>query len=412
MKLSKEEQEMMEGKRGEVVQRAMELLFAVGECYGATRMIPVASTHMASVNPVTAGKGGTRWIKSLAEQGGKFVIPATTNVGSIDPWAWKEMGFSEEIHKEHMGLSGAIEKMGGLLCNTCTPYLIGHAPLLGQHVAWCESSAVVYANAVLGSRTNREGGPTALAAGLTGRIPAYGYHLKENRSGTLKIVLKTELKGLTDYATLGHFAGKLAQDRVPVFTGIPSSVSADELKYLSGAIACAGSVSHFHAVGVTPEALTETAASVAARIGPSDTFVFGAKELRETEASVSRIGPEQADLVVLGCPHASIHQIRKYAELFSGRVVKGDVEAWILTSSLIKRYAEEVGYAAVIAAAGVRLVSNTCPSPMPRDFFVKRGYRGAAADSPKMVYYISTTKGVPCFYGSLEKFIDVIAPRK
>ena len=412
MKLTREEQEILDGKKNDTAQKAMELLVAVGECYLAERMVPVTSVHMSSVNPVTAGKGGTKFIKDLAERGGKFVIPATTNVASIDPWAWQEMGFSEEIHREHEGLSGAIEKMGGLLCNTCIPYLIGHAPRMGQHVAWCESSAVVYANAVLGSRTNREGGPTALAAALVGKIPAYGYHLDENRYARLKIIVNTELKGDTDYATLGYFAGRIAQDRVPIFSGLPPTVSQDELKYMSGAIACAGSVSHYHIVGVTPEAPTEAAACGPMRISSSDTFVFGPKELKETEESISKIGPGEADLVVLGCPHASIHQIKRYAESFSGRKVKRGVEAWILTSSLIKKYAEEIGYAKGIESAGVRLVSNTCPSPMPLEFFVKRGYRGAATDSPKMVYYISTTKGVPCYYGSLDKFIDVITSKK
>jgi predicted aconitase len=385
MKLTREEQEMLDGKRGDVLRNAMELLFAVGECYGAETMIPVTSVHM---------------------------VPATTNVASIDAHAWREMGFSEEIHEKQEGLSGAIARMGGLLCNTCIPYLIGHAPLMRQHVAWCESSAVVYANAVLGSRTNREGGPTALAAALTGRIPAYGYHFDEHRRGTVKIVVEAPLKGPTDFATLGHFAGKVAQDRVPVFAGISPPVSRDELKYLSGAAACAGSVSHYHMVGITPEAFTEEMACGPHRIGPSNTFVFGSRELKETEESISSIGPGECELVVLGCPHASISQIGQYTRVFSGRKVKSDVEAWILTSSLFKHYAEELGYARELELAGVTLVSNTCPSPMPREFFDSKGYRGAATDSPKMAYFTSTTKGVPCFYGSLEKFVDVVTVRK
>jgi predicted aconitase len=412
MKLKREEQEMVDGKYGDAVQKAMELLVAVGECYGAEQMVPVASAHLSSANPVTAGKGGTIFIKDMAARGGKFVIPATTNVASIDPWAWKEMGFSEEIHREHEALSGAIADMGGYLCNTCIPYLIGHAPRMNEHVAWGESSAVLYANAVLGSRTNREGGPTILASGLTGRTPAYGYHLDENRCGKLKIRVNAPLKGGTDYATLGYFAGRIAQDRVPILTGLSPFMSQDEIKCLGAALGTAGSVSHYHVVGVTPEAPTEKVASGSKQIGSSDTFEFGPKDLKETEASISRIEPEEADLVVLGCPHPSIHQIKNYAEAFSGRKVKGNVEAWILTSSLVKRYAEETGFAKVIESAGVRLVSGSCPSPMPREFFEKRGYRGAATDSPKMVYYISTTKGVPCYYGSLGKFIDVITTKE
>jgi predicted aconitase len=318
------------------------------------------------------------------------------------------MGFSEAIYQEHEALSGTIAGMGGFLCNTCVPYLIGHAPRMGEHVAWAESSAIIYANAVLGGRTNREGGPSALAAGLTGRVPAYGYHLDENRHGSMKIRVNAKLAGETDYATLGYFAGKIAQGRVPIFTEIPLSISQHELKCLGAALATSGSTALFHVVGVTPEAPTEEMATGFKKIGPSDTFEFNLAELKKTEESISRIGPEEADLVVLGCPHPSIDQIKRYAEAFSGRRVKSRVEIWILTSHLIKKYAEDIGYAASLKSAGVRLAANTCPSPMPREFFIKRGYRGAATDSPKMVYYISATKGIPCFYGRLDKLIDVM----
>ena len=225
MKLNREEKDMLDGKKGAAVQKAMELLFAVGECYQAKSMLPIASAHMSSVNPVTAGKGGAKWIMDMAAHGGKFVVPATTNVASIDRRNWQEMGFSEEIFREQEVLSGTLAKMGGQLCNSCIPYLIGHAPLRGQHVAWCESSAVVYANAVLGSRTNREGGPTAIAAALTGRVPAYGYHLDKNRHGSLKITVNCRLERETDFATLGYFAGRIAQDRVPIFDGMPHFIS-------------------------------------------------------------------------------------------------------------------------------------------------------------------------------------------
>jgi hypothetical protein len=411
MKLTKEENEMLEGKHGNAVQKALELLIAVGECYGAERMVPVSSAHLSCANPVTAGKGGTIFIKNMAKGGGRFVIPTTTNPTSLDPWAWREMGFSQEIYQENAALSGALAGMGGYLCNTCIPYLIGHAPRLGEHVAWAESSAIIYANAVIGARTNREGGPTALAAGLTGRAPAYGYHLDENRRGQIKIRVDARLKGDSDYATLGYFGGKVAQNRVPIFTGIPPSVSQDELKCLGAALATSGSVAHFHVVGVTPEAATEEMAAGFTKIDSSDTFEFNLKELRRTEESISKIGPEDADLVVLGCPHPSIRQIKRYAEAFSGRRARSSAEIWILTSNLFKKYAEDLGYGDIFRSAGVRLASNTCPSPMPRDFFEKRGYRGAATDSPKMVYYISATKGIPCYYGSLEKFIDRVTDK-
>jgi predicted aconitase len=412
MDLTQEEQLMLDGAYGDAVQKAMELLVAVGECYGAERMVPVASAHLSCANPVTAGKGGSIFIKNMAEKGGKFIVPTTTNPTSLDPWAWQEMGYSERLYQEHSALSGAIAEMGGFLCNTCVPYLIGHAPRMREHIAWAESSAILYANAVLGARTNREGGPTALASGLTGRTPAYGYHLDENRYGKLKVEVNAHLKGDTDYGTLGYFVGRIAQNRVPILQGIPPSVSQHELKCLGAALATSGSVAHFHVVGVTPEAPTEEVATGLKRISSSDTFEFGQEELQKTEESISKIGPEEADLVVLGCPHPSIDQIKNYAEVFSGRRVKSRVEIWILTSNAIRKYADDIGYANILDSAGVRLVSNTCPSPMPLDFFKKQGYRGAATDSPKMVYYISATKGVPCYYGSLDKFVDIVTNKK
>jgi hypothetical protein len=408
MKLTKEEQKMLDGKYGDAVQRAMELLIAVGDCYGAQQMISVTSVHLVAANPVTAGKGGTIFIKDMAERGGKFVVPTTTNPTSLDPWAWQEMGFNEEIHKEHIALSESIAKMGGLLCNTCTPYLIGHIPRMREHIAWGESSAVVYANAILGSRTNREGGPTGLAAGITGRTPAYGYHLDENRYGKLKIIVNANLKGDTDYATLGYFVGRIAQDRVPIFTGIPPSISQHELKCLGAALATSGSVAHYHVVGITPEAPTEEVATGYKKISSSDTFEFGSMELKETEESISKTGPEEANLVVFGCPHASIDQVKNYAETLSGRRVKNKLEIWILVSHVIRKYAENIGYANMIESTGARLVSNTCPSAMPWDFFKRRGYRALATDSPKIAYYASTTQDLPCYYGSLDKFIDII----
>lgn len=398
---------MLDGQHGWAVQKAMELLVAVGECYDAERMVRVSSTHLVAANRA-AGRGGIEFIRQIAERGGKFVVPLTTNPSAFDPWQWKEMGFTEEVYGEQMAISGAIARMGGLVCHTCAPYLIGHVPRMGAHVAFGESSVVLYANAVLGSRTNREGGPTALASALTGRTPYYGLHLDEKRHGTLKINVSAHLANDTDFATLGYFAGGIAQDRVPIITGLSSSLSQDELKSLGPPLATKGSVAHYHVVGVTPEAPSEEAASGSKKIGSSDIFEFGPRDLKATEESLSRIGPEKATLVILGCPHPSIGQIMKYAEVLSGRRVKNHVEIWILVSHAIRQYAEDMGYANIIEGSGARLLSNTCPAAMPQEYFDERGFNMIATDSPKTVYYASTAKQALCYYGALEKFIEVV----
>ena len=408
MKLTRKEQEMLDGKRGDAVQKAMEILVAVGECYDAEKFVPINSVHLAPANPVNSGKGGVRFVKDMAKRGGIFVVPATSNPESVDPEVWQEMGFSEELYQEQKGLSEAFAKMGAYVCGTCTPYIIGHVPRMGEHVAWCESSAIVYVNSVLGGRTNREGGPSSLASGLTGRTPAHGYHLDEHRSGKLKIMIDADLKGVTDYSTLGYFAGKIAQDRVPVFTGMPPSVTLHELKYLSAALATSGSVALYHAVGVTPEAPTEEAACGHKKIRSSDIFNFGTRELKETEDSLSGARPEEANLVVLGCPHASIEHLRTYAMTLSGRKAKDTVEIWILIPSTIKGYAERMGYAKIFASAGVRLLSNTCPLLMPADYFKRQGFSVMATDSSKLASYIPNARNVTCCYGSLDTFVDAV----
>jgi predicted aconitase len=277
-----------------------------------------------------------------------------------------------------------------------------------MHVAWGESSAVLFVNSVLGARTNREGGPTGLAAGMTGRTPEYGYHLDENRYGELKINVTVELKGETDYSTLGYFAGKIAQEKVPIFTGIPPSVFRDELKYLGAGLATSGSVSLYHVISVTPDAPTEEAIFGPKTIGPSDTYEFGQKELKDTEESLCSEGFGAVDVVILGCPHVSIIQIRHYVELLSGRRVKDNVEIWILVSNVIKHYAEDLGYARALESSGCRLVSNTCPSPMPRGFFNERGFRAVATESAKMAFYVAITQNVRCRYGNLDEIIDAV----
>ena len=411
MKLTREEQEMLDGKHGDAVQQAMELLVAVGECYDAQEMVRVSSAHLSSANPVSAGKGGKSFIKEMAEKGGKFVIPTTINPACLEPWAWREMGFSEEFHQEHLAFNEVIAKMDGLYCNSCTPYLIGHVPRFGEHIAWCESSALIYANAVLGSRTNREGAPTGLAAGITGRTPYHGYHLQENRYGTLKIMVNTTLRGESDYGILGDFAGRIALNRVPIFTGIPPSVSRDELKCLGAALPTSGSVTHYHVVGVTPEAPTEEIATGPNKIGSSDTFEFGPRELKETGEAFCRAAPEETNLFYTGCPHVSIEEVKKYAQILAGRKLKNNVDFWITITHAIKTYAEDIGYAQIIEASGARLLSNTCPNSMGKGFFKKLGYQVVATDSPKMAYYIPTTQDVRLYYGRLEDFIDVVTTK-
>jgi len=406
MHLTREENEMLEGKHGYPVQKSMEILVGLGECYDAERMIPINSAHLL-YNIASMGKGGTLFIHEMAEKGGKFIIHTDTNPASIEPWLWKDLGFSEQFVQEHLSVVNDITKMGAFLADTCAPYLVGHVPRLGEHVAWNESSAIIFANSVLGARTNREGGPSALAAAIAGRAPEYGYHLDQNRHGDLKILVTAKLKHLHDYGTLGYFAGKIAEDKIPVFAGIPPAVSWDELKLLGAAAATSGSVALYHVSGVTPEAPTEEAAFGGKRSKDWQTFEFGERELRETEESLSKATAREIDVVTLGCPHASITEVRDIAELLSGKRLKSGVELWIATSRMVKAYAEVMGYTDIIEASGAKIVCDVCPASIARKFSKDTRPRAIATNSAKMTYYMSlySTNILP-YYGSLERCIE------
>jgi predicted aconitase len=405
MNLTKEENEMLEGKHGYPVQKSMEILVGLGECYDAEKMIPVASSHTGG-SAVMNGKAGCAFIKEMAEKGGVFLAFMDTNPSSIDPFLWREIGIPEETNQEQMAMSNDFVKMGAFLGNTCTPYSIGNVPVLGQHISWTESSAIIFANSVLGARTNREADPVPIAAALTGRIPAYGYHLDQNRLAELRILVKAELKDLHDYGVLGYFTGKVAKDKVPALINLPPSVSWDALAFFGAATATSGSVSLYHMIGITPEAPTEEAAFGTRRIKDFPTFEFGEKELRETEESLSKATTREVDIVILGCPHASIGEMKALAQLLSGKRVHSGVEFWILTTEMVRSYAERMGYVHSIEKAGGRVLSGTCPINMPPGLLKKQGHRTVATNSAKMAYYIIGVQGLLPYYGSTQRCVE------
>lgn len=403
MQLSKREIEMLEGKYGYPAKKSMEILIAVGECYDAPRMISVSSAHLVGCNPITGGRAGAAFIRELADKGGKFIISTSTNPACLDPWNWKELKFEEGLYQEQIAVNKAVVEMGGFLSLTCTPYLTGHVPRAGEHIAWSESSATIFANSVLGARTSRESGPTVLAAALTGVTPEYGYHLPENCYGQVKIAVKTELKGTTQYGTLGYFTGKVAKEKVPIFVGISPYVSSDELKSLGAGMAVSGSVALYHVVGVTLNAYTEEQALGSKKLHSSDIYEFGIKELNQTQEFLSKKAPRGNSLVILGCPHASISELKYYAQVLSGKKVVSDI--WILTSRIVRQYAEKMGYIESIESNGARVLNDTCSLTMPRGHLKKLGYEFVITDSAKMANYVPGIHDLPCYYSNLEQYI-------
>lgn len=405
MHLTDEEQLMLDGAQGTAVQKAMQILVALGEGFEARRLIRTSNVHMAGSSVLVAEEAGTRWVEDLRQQGGRFVTRVTTNPTAVDPTQWEAIGIPESDSRLQIRLTDAYAGMGANTCNTCIPYLVGNSPRFGEHLAWGESSAVVYANSVCGARTNREGGPSGMASALTGRTPEYGFHLQENRYGKILIDVRTPLHDMTDYGTLGCFAGKIAGQDTPVFTGLAPNPTLEELKALSAALASSGAVSMFHAVGVTPEAPTLAAAFGGQQ--PPTALVFDEAEKRKIEAFLNKEPSDHVDWILIGCPNASVQEIREVAEALEGKKVHAGVALWVTTAGAMYAMAERMGYIKTIEAAGAVVVRETCPFlARSRVIAPNKGYRTLTTNSAKMAFYAPGQFGLPTHYGNLPRVMQ------
>ena len=394
MNLTYEEQAFLAGEAGPAAQKAMRILETLGRIYDAKRMLPVSSVQVAGVSYANLGEAGLAWLAEMAEGGGKAQVLTTLNPAGMDVENYAALGIDETFAENQRRVLAAFEKMGVVTTCSCTPYLFGNLPRFGEHIAWAESSAVCYANAVLGARTNREGGPSALAAALTGRTPAYGFHLDENRQPTLHIRVKAVVCNNPDFGALGKAIGdrmqSLTDSRVPYLTGIPDA-SLEHLKSFCASIATFGGAALFHIPGITPEA-----DSVAI---PAETVTITQDDLDRAKAELNQAAAEEVDFVSLGCPHLSLREIQRVATLLNGKQVTK--EFWITTSRPVKGMADRMGYTQIIESAGAKFATDTCCVVAP----IEGRFSALATDSAKACYYAQTKNH---FKTRLLPFDDVI----
>ena len=249
MQLTPHEQAFLNGDHGPAAQKAMQILAALGRIYGADRMIPIHSVQISGVSYANLDEAGLDWLAEMAAGGGRVQVFTTLNPAGMDIENYQNLGISEEFAVNQRRVLEAFEAMGVVTTCSCTPYLFGNLPRFGEHIAWAESSAVCYANSVLGARTNREGGPSALAAALTGVTPAYGYHLDENRQPTVHVRVDADIQSNPDFGALGKAIGDRLQaealGKVPFITGL-TEASLENLKSFCASIATFGGVALFH----------------------------------------------------------------------------------------------------------------------------------------------------------------------
>lgn len=331
MFLTRDEESTLNGERGSGPQQAMELLVALGTIYDADRLVSITSAHLSGVSYKTIGKGGLSFLNDLASDA-RVQVKTTLNPAGMDLERWKDMGIQEEFADRQLEIIDCYNRLGVETTCTCTPYLAGNLPGMGESIAWAESSALSYVNSIVGARTNREGGPGALAASIVGKTPAYGLHLDSNRKAT--VVIEADMdSGILNYSLLGHVVGKKVANAIPYFKGIRPSQ--DEIKTLAAAMAASGAVAMFHIENMTPEASGMDTAGL-------ETIDIGSRDIASARDSLS--SGSDPDLIALGCPHLSEVEIRELVAILKGKRKKGDTEVWFCTSRAVgKRCAKEVG---------------------------------------------------------------------
>ncbi len=409
MFLTKEEEKMANGEYGETIRKSMDILIALGDIYGAEKFVDIKSAQVSGVSYKTIGQAGLEYLEDLAstseiiynengtisDKSGIATISATLNPAGTDLDNWEDFGFPADFAKKQVDICNAYGALGISTTCTCTPYLIGNVPRFGDHVSWSESSAVAYVNSVIGARTNREGGPGALAAAIVGKTPLYGFHLDENRKANLLVDVECELER-ADFGALGYAVGQVVKDGVPYFKMQNKSwdVSNGNLKALGAALASSGAVALYHVEGITPEYKNASVSEVDEKITITKEDIQNTREKLSTAEGY-------ADLVCLGCPHASLEEVKEVAEIVKGKKIKN--ELWVCTSINIKEAAKRLGYLDTIEQAGGKICCDTCMVVAPIE---QMGYEVIGVNSAKAANYVPSMCGLKVIYNDIEGLLD------
>lgn len=388
MHLTREEERLLSGENGRGRQKAMELLVALGDIFDAERLVPIGSAQVSGASFKTVGEAGILWLEEMAVDG-RASVPAMVNPLGLDVRRWRSMGVGEKFHRRQMRIVRAYDSMGLLPVYSCTPYLAGHRPRRGQHIAWAESSATVFANSVVGARTNREGGPSALAAAIVGKTPEYGLHLDDERQPKVAISLDSISSEMIPLA--GYLAGKAAGNRIPIITGHRMTI--DEHKAFGAAMAATGAVSMY-----VPDPDGDRARAM--RSGIEERIAL-------TSDDVQRCSEElhdgwNCDLVAIGCPHCSVRELKSMAACLRRRSPSGDQDVWFCTSRKAFQAAPEA--VKVLRRFG-RVLCDTCMVVSP----IEDLYRSTATNSGKAMVYLPTLGRQKAFFRTTSQLMEEIS---
>ncbi|HET9651523.1 MAG TPA: aconitase X catalytic domain-containing protein [Usitatibacter sp.] len=402
MRLNSEEKAMLAGELGPVPQEAIRHQVKVGDFFGARDFVPVTQAHIMA-DTESLGEWGVKWLESLAaaKKGDRTVrIPTITDPRGTDFSKAKELRQAEWMLDLERRAIAAFVKLGVSMTDTCINYQTVLAATRGEHVAFGDTGVVIYSNSVCGARSNFEGGPSALSAGLTGRTPRYGFHLDVHRRATLHVRTSYTPETLNDWGALGGVIGRLAGNYwdVPVIEGIDRAPTSDELKHFGAAMASFGSVALFHLVGITPEAsrLADVAGKGMRR------HSVGRREVKALQQSYAV--DKKVDVVVFSAPQLSIFELRALADLCDGRKFKLPLLA--VTSPQVKPDADRFGYTQRIESAGGTVFAGMCfYQSYAREIAEANGWKRLATNSAKMVNILGGYGYVPML-ASMEECVN------
>lgn len=375
---------MLEGEHGWANQIAMKILVKLGDLFGATKLIPVQSAHLSGVSYKHLGDAAIEFLSELAENGGTAKTLATLNPSSFDP-QYLVKRYSKERFSKQQRIIQLYKQMSIQPTLTCTPYYM-QRPKAGQHLAWAESSAVVYANSVLKAWTNREGSPSALAAALIGKTPNYGVHQLENRKPNVLVKVEAQLETEMHYGVLGILLGELLKEKIPAFKAL-SPGSDDKLKQLGAAMASSGMTALFHTSAVSEKEKLET-------------ISIEAKDIEQAAAGLCTTD-RVPDLVFVGCPHSSVRELKALANLLRSEKVRRDVEFWVCTSQHVKDRARK--YVEVVERSGGHVLCDTC---VLVSWIKDLGIDTLMTNSAKTAYYAPTLNEVNVVLKPLKRCIE------
>lgn len=385
MKLNDEEKAMLAGEMGEPKRWAIDHMLKVGRMFDAEDLVPVSQVHMMA-DPESVGEAGTEFMEHMAAHPAadrRVAVPMITDPRGVDLNYYRPLGQTEDMANIERRFVAACEKLSILMTNTCINYQTVMPPVLGDHVAFGDTGVVIYCNSACGARSNFEGGPSALAAGLTGRTPRYGLHLDKHRVATKRYVVREQPKGLTDWGVLGAVVGRRAGSywEVPAIEGLESVPTSDEMKHLGAAMASYGSTPLFHLVGITPEA--PTAAAIGAdKLSGEDVTKADLDELRSSFGGKG----DKVDVVVFAAPQLSIVEMQQVADLIDGQKLHAKTAMLVCTSPTVYADATRMGLVGRIEASGAKVLEGTCfYQQYAREIGEANGWKRLLSNSTKIV---------------------------